>query len=218
MDGGRVGIQRIGGTVLCGGHSRRMGSPKEWIRAPDEYLLSRLVRVVGEACSPVVVAGRKGQALPPLPAAVGVVDDAFEDIGPLAGLLSGMERLLETADAVFVTPGDHFGLQKAFINRLKERLADNTAVVVRYSGTVFPLLGIYRTRLAPELRRLITSGERAAWRFAESVGAVALPAEEFRDVDAELASLRNANSPEDFQEFGVAARAIDAIRGDSCNR
>jgi molybdopterin-guanine dinucleotide biosynthesis protein A len=218
MNGGLGARQRIGGIILCGGRSRRMGSPKEWIRAGDEYLLSRLVRVVGEACSPVVVAGRRDQALPPLPAAVGVVNDAFEDIGPLAGLLAGMERLSESTDAVFVTPGDHFGLRKAFIDRLIERLADHPAVVIGYSGTVFPLLGIYRSRLVPDLRRMITMGERAAWRFAETIGAIAIPAEEFHDVDGELASLRNANSPGDFQEFDDGGRAIEATRGDSCDR
>ena len=52
---------RVGGVVLCGGKSSRMGTPKCWLPFGDEVLLQRVVRVVGGVLSPVVVVAAKGQ-------------------------------------------------------------------------------------------------------------------------------------------------------------
>ena len=40
---------RVGGIVLCGGRSSRMGSPKAWLPFGGEPMLARVVRVVCEA-------------------------------------------------------------------------------------------------------------------------------------------------------------------------
>ena len=88
----------VGGIVLCGGKSTRMGSPKEWLPIGEETLLQRVVRVVSHVVSPVVVATRKNQELPPLPAGVRVVHDVVEDFGPLAGIAAGMDALRETGN------------------------------------------------------------------------------------------------------------------------
>ena len=47
--------KQIGGIVLCGGKSQRMGTSKAWLRAGDEYLLQRVVRIVAGVVDPVVV-------------------------------------------------------------------------------------------------------------------------------------------------------------------
>ena len=73
----------VGGIVVCGGQSRRMGRPKAWLPCGAEFLLQRMVRLVGDVVSPVVVAGRRDQELPSLPAGVEIVYDRVENSGPL---------------------------------------------------------------------------------------------------------------------------------------
>ena len=47
--------ERVAGVVLCGGQSSRMGRPKAWLPITGELMLPRVVRLVSEVVSPVVV-------------------------------------------------------------------------------------------------------------------------------------------------------------------
>src|SRR5262245_66661702 len=81
---------RVGGIVVCGGHSRRMGRPKDWLPFGTELLLQRVVRTVGEAVEPIVVVAANDQELPPLPSCVEIARDRNRDRGPLEGLAAGL--------------------------------------------------------------------------------------------------------------------------------
>ena len=63
----------IGGIVVCGGQSQRMGRPKAWLPFAGELMLPRILRLLGEAVGPLVVVAAPGQDLPPLPEHVAVV-------------------------------------------------------------------------------------------------------------------------------------------------
>src|SRR5437588_762021 len=58
----------VGGIVLCGGQSKRMGQPKAWLPFGDELMLPRVVRLLGGAVRPRVVVAAPDQDLPPLAA------------------------------------------------------------------------------------------------------------------------------------------------------
>ena len=109
---------RVGGIVLCGGRSARMGTPKAWLPVGGEVLLQRTVRTVGAAASPVVVVAAVGQAVPPLPAGVAVVRDEVADRGPLAGLAAGLAALGGRADAAYLSACDAPLLSAAFVRRM----------------------------------------------------------------------------------------------------
>ena len=54
----------IGGVILCGGESRRMGRPKAWLPFGPETLLQRVVRLIGEVVNPLVVVAAPDQDVP----------------------------------------------------------------------------------------------------------------------------------------------------------
>src|SRR5437764_7598096 len=97
---------RVGGIILCGGQSKRMGRPKAWLPFGGELMLPRVVRLLGEAVAPVVVVAAPGQDVPPLPAGVRVVRDEREARGPLQGLAAGLDALQGVADAAYVSSCD----------------------------------------------------------------------------------------------------------------
>ena len=83
-------MTQVGGIVLCGGQSKRMGRPKAWLPFAGEIMLPRVVRLLGEAVEPIVVVAAPGQDVPSLPAAVAIVRDEEKDRGPLVGLAAGL--------------------------------------------------------------------------------------------------------------------------------
>ena len=64
---------RIGGIVLCGGHSKRMGQSKAWLPFGKERMLQRVVRILGAVVQPVIVVAAPNQDLPGLSTTVSVV-------------------------------------------------------------------------------------------------------------------------------------------------
>src|ERR1700730_16931801 len=96
----------IGGIVLCGGQSKRMGKPKAWLPFAGETMLGRVVRLLGEAVSPTVVVAAPDQEVPPLPQEIKVVRDEEKGRGPLQGLAAGLAALDGQVDAVFLSSCD----------------------------------------------------------------------------------------------------------------
>src|SRR5947209_8147557 len=114
----RSGAGHVGGVVLCGGRSSRMGRPKAWLPFGDELMLPRVVRVLGGVVDPVVVVAAPGQDVPPLPAGVEVVRDEVEGKGPLGGLAAGLAALAGRADAAYLSACDVPFLQADFVRRV----------------------------------------------------------------------------------------------------
>jgi len=191
---------RVGGVVLCGGESRRMGRPKAWLPLGDETLLERVVRIASTVVSPVVVATRRGVDLPPLPAGVSVAFDVEESKGPLAGIAAGFDALADHCDAAFVVACDHALLTGAFIARMIELLADHRAVVPECDGHVFPTVGVFRLDTRDVARKLLADGEWRAKEFALRCAARVVTRQDFADIDPGLHALRNINTPEDYRE------------------
>src|SRR6516165_6298668 len=139
---------RVGGIVLCGGQSKRMGRPKAWLPFAGELMLPRVVRLLSEIASPVVVVAVREQDVPPLPPSVTVVRDEETGRGPLQGLAAGLAALGGRADAAYVSSCDVPFLQPAFIRRLIDLLGDSAICVPRVGDYHHPLAAVYRIDVA----------------------------------------------------------------------
>jgi molybdenum cofactor guanylyltransferase len=195
----------VGGIVLCGGRSTRMGRPKAWLPFAGERLLTRSVRIVSEVAQPVVVVAAADQALPPVASNVEIVRDAAPDRGPLQGIAAGLESLKDRAEAAFVSSCDVPFLQAAFIRRMIELMGDASICAVESGGYKHPLAAVFRISVLPVVQTLLGEQRlRPAFLFDEVPTRMVAP-EELRDVDQGLQSLRNVNTPE---EYAAALREI----------
>jgi molybdopterin-guanine dinucleotide biosynthesis protein A len=192
-------MEWVGGIVLFGGGSRRMGRPKAALPFGDETLLGRVVRVVSTVVRPVAVAGRRDQAVPHLPSDVMVVHDAVENAGPLAGVAAGFGALAGRCDAAFVSSCDHPLLEASLIRRLIDRLGEAPAVVPRHEGHLHPLLAVYRLETADLLNEMLAGGELRAHEFARRCRAREIASDELRECDPDLCSLMNLNDPAAYE-------------------
>jgi molybdopterin-guanine dinucleotide biosynthesis protein A len=198
----------VAGIVLCGGQSSRMGRPKAWLPFAGEVMLPRVVRLVGEAVAPVVVVAAPGQDVPALPAGVEVVRDPERGRGPLQGLAAGLEALRGRAEAAYLSSCDVPFLRPAFVRRLIELLNEHWACVPEAGGYRHPLAAVYRLEVAPVVARLLGKGRlRPAFLFDEVLTRV-VSAAELADVDADLATLRNLNTPEEYEAALARADAM----------
>ena len=198
-------VAHLGGVILCGGKSSRMGTPKAWLDIGGETLLQRTARVVAEVAAKVVVVAAPEQALPPLPADVTVVRDAVEGRGPLQGMAAGLAALAEQAEAAFVSSTDAPFLHPAMIRRLVTlRGAGHDIVVPRAQGHLHPLCAVYGLNAQQEIAALLAADRlRLSFLFDRMRTLVAdeallLADEALAAVDPALRSLRNVNTPEEY--------------------
>lgn len=187
----------IGGIVLCGGNSTRMGTPKELLPWHGRPLLVHVVEIVSTQVDTIVVSARPGQTLPPLPPEVTVMADPIPNEGPLIGLAAAMDALHTRCRAAVVVACDHPLIRPTFLQRLIELLGDHQAVVPMHDGQRFPLTAVYSMSTRTLLTQLIAEGVRSVQRFAEACPARFVDSTHFTDVDPNLDSLRNLNRPED---------------------
>lgn len=190
----------VGGVVLCGGHSRRMGRPKFSLPFGDEVLLQRVCRILSEVVSPIVVVAAVDQGLPDLPGDVSIVRDEYESLGPLAGIATGLDALRGCVDAAFVTSCDAPLLQSSFVSRLIELLGDHDVAAPTDGQYDHVLSAAYRTVLADHARRLLVEDRRRPLFLLEESKSLRIHVDELRDVDPNLDSLRNVNTPEDYDD------------------
>ena len=189
---------RIGGIVLCGGRSSRMGRPKALLPFGPELMLQRVVRILSRVVNPIVVVAAPEQELPPLPEGVLIARDEREHLGPLAGLGIGLRALDGLAEAAYCSSCDVPLLRPEFVAAVIAALGQHDAAVPREGEFYHPLAGIYRTALAEQLAALVDAGRLRPLYLIEACRSRAIDVEELRRVDPHLDSLRNLNTPDEY--------------------
>lgn len=193
----------VGGIILCGGQSSRMGRPKAWLPFGPEVMLQRVVRILSEVVSPIVVVAAVGQHLPDLPVGIEIVRDEHEALGPLAGLAAGLAALEGRVAAAYATSCDVPFLTAAFINFMidaihESELGEYDLAILCDGDFHHPLAAVYATRLASRARELVSANRLRPVFLLEQSRAREIDVAEIRRVDPELQSLRNINTPADY--------------------
>ncbi len=214
----------FGGVILAGGRSTRMGRPKAWlpfggrtmlqavVEAVREGLVDRRSRPGGEADSvdggsPLVVVGAPNQDLPPLAPGVVRVDDDIEGEGPLRGMSAGIRALSGRAVAAYVSSCDTPLLRPQFVTRMIALLEDHDIVVPVVEGRHHPLAAVYRMSVLKEIDALLTEERRRPFFLFERVRTREVGLDDLRHVDPGLDSLRNFNTPDEYDELAAHSAA-----------
>jgi molybdenum cofactor guanylyltransferase len=192
-------IARVGGIVLVGGKSSRMGRPKATLPFGPELMVQRVVRLLRSVVQPIVVVAAPGQELPKLPAATLFAHDEREARGPLEGLLAGLLRIEPLVDAAYVTGCDVPLLEPAFVQAIIERMGDALIAVPVEDGFAHPLAAVYRTSVLPTIRQQLAQDQLRPTLLFDVVPTRRIDVEELRQFDANLTTLKNCNQPRDYE-------------------
>lgn len=196
----------IGAIVLRGGLSRRMGRPKDRLGVGGETLLERGVRQLSRSTAPIVVVSAIDQEPPSLTHSVILAHDAVAGQGPLAGLAAGLRALPGEVELVYATSVDAPFLVPGFIERLSFLIGDHDLAIPFAFGRYHPLSAVYRVAVAlPAVEALLEQGRRRLTDVAGVLRTRVVSEGELREVDPELATLRNINTPADY------ARALNKL-------
>jgi molybdenum cofactor guanylyltransferase len=189
----------VGGYLLAGGKSSRMGRDKALLELGGESLVERAIRKLGEVCVEVAIAGgtedlaRFGR----------VILDKSTGCGPLGGIVSALGEssfqwnLFLPVDAPFVP-----------VSALEELISqtrgfDGMCVMARTGGQIQPLCAVYSKKSLGVLQRELAAGRWKVMRAIEAAGGI-------RFVDFEDAGwFANLNTPEEFAEAEKRPGALD---------
>jgi molybdopterin-guanine dinucleotide biosynthesis protein A len=177
-----------------------MGTPKALLPFGDETMLQRVVRLLASVVSPVVVVAAPRQLLPKLPADTIVTRDEREGRGPLEGLRAGLKALPDSVDAAYATSCDVPLLVPGFVSRMFELLGGDDVAVMETEGFAHPLSAAYRRGTLPHVETLLEQNRLRPVFLFERVRTRRVTPAEVSDVDPELLTLRNLNTPEEYAE------------------
>ena len=182
--------------ILAGGRSFRMGKPKAALRFGSATILDRIAAELHRKFSEIIVVASPDDRIEI--AGVRTIHDAVAFEGPVAAL----ERGLRTAanDTVFACSCDLPLLGAAVAMELCRRLDDAAAVIPEVDGKLQPLHAAYhRTQAASGLSDMIARGEKRLTEIVAFMNARVIREAELREIDPELRSFLNVNTPEDYQ-------------------
>jgi molybdenum cofactor guanylyltransferase len=177
-----------------------MGTSKALLPFGPETMLQRVVRLLSGVVGPIVAVAAVDQELPALPHDVMVTRDEREGRGPLQGLAGGLKALPPHIDAAYVTSCDVPLLVPAFVTRMVELADGYDVALMQMDGFAHPLSAVYRRSVLAHVEELLASDRlRPAFLF-DMVRTRRVTPDEMTAADPDLRTLRNLNTPEDYEK------------------
>jgi len=199
--------------VLAGGRSRRFGQAaggKPAAEFAGESFLARICRTLVAEVGRVIVVAAPGQALPSLSAGVELVRDATPGAGPLAGLAAGLRHALaapQPVPRVAVVSSCDVPLLRGVVVRTIVEAVRSPGVrwaVPHVLGHPQVLLSAVAVDLLAEIEAAVAAGVSspravlAAVAAADPRAVVQLDASRFRNIDPDLESFLDIDTPDDL--------------------
>jgi molybdopterin-guanine dinucleotide biosynthesis protein A len=191
-------IPNMTGVLVAGGQSRRMGRDKRFLELGGQTLLQRALSVLQSLFPEVVVA--LAEPLPQLKAdGYRVVTDLIPGCATLGGLYTGLASA--SHPRIFAVGCDMPFLNPAVIRSLARIGAQADVVMPELATGLQPMHAVYSKACLPHLERLAKARELKVQGLAEVPGLnVRLVSEkDFLDVDPQLLSFFNINTPADLE-------------------
>lgn len=224
---------RVGAVVLCGGRSSRMGQAKALLPIGREVMLQRVCRTIAPLVQTMTVVAAEGQELPDLSNEwlksesqstsscqvreiladdepfIQIVRDPIEYRGPLAGLAAGLHAMNGEVDCVYVSACDTPLLRPEFVSAMIESLG-NDDIAVPFDGQFHhPLAAVYRTSVLSRIEALLASDRLRPVYLFEKCRTREVPLADLIRVDPDLDSLRNTNTPDEYEQILARLAAME---------
>ena len=190
----------VWGLVLAGGKSRRMGTDKALLETGGQTQLARTVALLERHLRRVFVSARADQSDESERRKFEQIVDRYEDLGPVAGILSAMDTHPEVAWLVVAC--DLPNVDDATIAGLlagRKPGQPFTAYRSSYDGLPEPLCAIYARGSHAVIRSFVEEGINCPRKMLIRSGTECLE-------QPHPTALDNVNTPADLARVGAGAR------------
>jgi molybdopterin-guanine dinucleotide biosynthesis protein A len=187
---------RVGGLLLTGGESRRLGVDKSTLLRDGEPLADRSARVLVSACDPVIEVGPGASTL------CAVREDP-PGSGPLAAVVAGTAALRAQGyvGPVIVLAVDLPFIESMVLTWLAEHPTVGT-VVPRVGGREQSLCARYSPDALAVAEQLVAEGERSMRSLLAAVRVTSLDEDAWAGV-CDAQAFADVDSPADLERLGV---------------
>ncbi len=193
--------KQLGGFVLAGGKSSRMGTDKALLTVGGATLLARAVSLLEPLARAVVIVG------PPRlqkETNVKVVQDAYPECGPLGGIATALAAAEQKWNLIIACDLPY--LTNEWLQYLIQRatISDGEAVMAENEKGWEPLCAMYRHSLGAKISAALERGVRKVTVGLEDAKVEIVSRAEWKKFDPRGRLFKNVNTPEDYAE----ARAL----------
>lgn len=191
-------IPNMTGVLVAGGQSKRMGRDKRLLELGGQSLLQRALSVLQGLFPEVLVALAE-----PLPQLTGqgyrVVLDLIPNCATLGGLYTGLASAGH--QRVLAVGCDMPFLSREVIGRLAGFGAQADVAMPKLATGLQPMLAVYSKACLPHLERMAKAGQLKVQDLVKTPGLTVrqVPEKDFLDVDPQLLSFFNINTPADLE-------------------
>ena len=189
--------KEVGGFILAGGESSRMGRDKALLELEGVALIVRTARLVESAAERCAIVGDtvrlEGLELD-------VIDDEFPGAGPLGGIATALRaseaewNLIVACDLPYLTRE----WLEFLIGHAMQSEAD--AVLPMNERGAEPLCAVYRKRADGAIRAALDRGVRKVTDGLAEVRIEFIEPREWKGFDSDGLLFKNMNSPADYEE------------------
>lgn len=200
------------GIVLAGGQSRRMGRDKALLELDGRSLLTRTAEVMARVAGEVLVVGR--DSLPPDVALARAIPDVRPGLGPIGGLLTGLDRI--ESERCLVVGVDMPFLDPHLLGFLIESASGAAATVPLVEGRAQPLHAVYSRSILPVIQAQIGAGDYSMRSLLANLDVCWIGEAVLRVHDPHLRSFLNVNDAEEWlriREANMQATEIEESGG-----
>ncbi|REJ09671.1 molybdenum cofactor guanylyltransferase [Halobacillus trueperi] len=180
------------GVILNGGGSTRMGTAKSSLTFDSITSLELIASTLSKVTDTIIV-NQNARKNVPFP----VVEDIYEDAGPLAGLHAVMKEkpatwfILAACDTPFVS-------EEVYRHLIQEAGETVDAVIPVYDGRFQPISGVYHIRILDKLESYLSQGGRKVRGLFDDIKTKELST--YPGIDHEKLSMHffNMNTPGEY--------------------
>lgn len=185
-------------ALLAGGQSRRMGADKAFLDAGGAPMIERVITAIKPEVRDLVIVANDLERFEKY--GLSVYQDVIKGMGPLSGLYTAFEKT--GADEVFLIACDLPLLSGKIVRLILSRAAGTAAdaVIPVVGGVEQGLLAIYRRPAIEKFRSRIEAASIQFDEFRNGLEREYIGEGELREVEPDLRSFTNVNTPEDLAE------------------